>query len=167
MAEIWTDEEKNEAAKLWADGKSMTEIGTVYGRTKGSVSGMICRNRDLFPGRQAQTVKTVAKIVEKPKPVVEVVTEEPVAEPVEDISTWIVSPEEYDASRIRFAKSIAEGLRSNDCRWPVVDEPLHRFCCATAIPGSSYCPHHAKRARGHGTISERKAVAAAKWVASR
>jgi GcrA cell cycle regulator len=47
----WTAETVTLAASMWADGKTTAEIATKFGVSRGSVSGIIDRNRDKFERR--------------------------------------------------------------------------------------------------------------------
>lgn len=48
-------------------------------------------------------------------------------------------------------------LSEGTCHWPYGDGPFV-FCGHAVRHGSPYCPHHAGRAVGHGTYSERRAA---------
>lgn len=53
-----------------------------------------------------------------------------------------------------------EALNHRDCRWPVNDPERGGtilFCGEAVAGGSSYCPHHGRRAVGTGTEGERTA----------
>ena len=41
-----------------------------------------------------------------------------------------------------------EDLNDSVCRWPIGDGPPYAFCGCKVKPGSSYCPEHAKIAKG-------------------
>lgn len=47
----WTVEAKENASKLWADGLSVGQIASRLNVQLGSISGLMTRNRDLFPKR--------------------------------------------------------------------------------------------------------------------
>lgn len=54
----WTSDEIQTARRMWADGKSATEISAVLaGRTRNAVLGFIDRHRDVFGMRNAESVR--------------------------------------------------------------------------------------------------------------
>lgn len=129
----WTEERIAEAARLWSEDKSLSEIAAALDVGKGAIAGLSFRHRDKFPSREQG--KTLGN--EKRR------------KPME-----LLEPAEYDAKRIKRGKTLLD-LNNCDCRWMVSDT---LFCAAEQKPGKSYCEHHYKRSRGPGTISERKAV---------
>lgn len=48
--------DKEIAAKMWAEDASMGEIAEYFGTSRNTVSGMMNRNRDLFPKKRAELV---------------------------------------------------------------------------------------------------------------
>lgn len=48
----WTPEIIQECALMWKNDKSYLDIANEYGITRNMVSGMVSRNRDLFPGKE-------------------------------------------------------------------------------------------------------------------
>lgn len=64
----WTTEEIEGASRMWKEGKSGTDIANAFGRTRSAASGMINRNRDLFPPRSGATHRSrVARATGKTK----------------------------------------------------------------------------------------------------
>ena len=64
----------------------------------------------------------------------------------EDLIKYGLIPE--FVGRLPIVTSLAE-LTENACRWPLGDPKADDFCfCgADAVPGSSYCAHHHRKAR--------------------
>jgi GcrA cell cycle regulator len=58
-------------------------------------------------------------------------------------------------------------LKSTSCRWPVNEGNPFLFCGERAREGGPYCAHHAARAVGEGTRSERAAARELKRQADR
>lgn len=170
----------NVMTRLWNDhGLSMGEIASRMGISRSMVSGLINRNRDRFEKRRDETgMKPVAKRTTKPRePIVTAAQKanerrkafqavntaaEPEAAPVEPMEPEI-NAKEYDAGRLPHAKGLTD-LKPCDCRWPLTDDGPHLFCCAEVKTLSPYCQHHAKRAKGQGTKSERRAIRDARFA---
>ncbi|QXV73548.1 GcrA-like cell cycle regulator protein [Rhizobium phage RHph_X2_30] len=55
----WTEDTVTTAAKLWIDGKTITQIGHHFGVSRSAVAAMIYRNRDKFPQ------KTTGRVVKR------------------------------------------------------------------------------------------------------
>ena len=53
----WAAEDIETAAKMWADGKSASEIGRVVRRSREAVLGQMHRKRDLFPKRPQGVIR--------------------------------------------------------------------------------------------------------------
>ena len=156
MASEWTEERIKKAAELWRDGLSCSQIASVIGVSRCSVSGFAHRNRDIMPAK----AKTGRPMVATPKyerraPRLAVVAV------IEEAQS--VKPKEYDYSRLPHAKTLIE-IGSCECRWALTDEGPHLFCAETTIPGKSWCEHHAQRVVGAGTTSERNAVREARYI---
>lgn len=153
-------------ANLWnRDGLSMGQIASHYRMTRQQVAGIIHRNRDKFESRRdangkkprqpAVTASQKANQRRSAFHAVKVAEEAAIAPP--SFPEPEISGKEYDAARLPMAKDLLD-LEPCHCRWPLTDNGPHLFCCAEVVTGSPYCAHHAKRSRGRGTESERKAL---------
>ena len=139
----WTDERIETCRKMWADGKSASEIGMVLGFSRNAIIGKIQRNGwkgpNSWTNRDTSTVKaTVAK--PRPRPNWTVKHKAPTAIPSPPL------PPSPDAAMRSFAedgpKTFEEADFGHECRWPLGDRDFV-FCCApTDVP--PYCHQHAR-----------------------
>jgi hypothetical protein len=153
--------EIEQMAEMWQSGLSMGQIASHFAVSRGRVSGLISRNRELFARRNRSATQTsnerrsafhAVKVAEEAK-----------AAPVEPVEPEI-DGKEYDAARLPMAKELLD-LEPCHCRWPLTDIGPHLFCCAEVVTGSPYCAHHKARSKGRGTISEQRAIKDARWAA--
>lgn len=171
MADTWTPDMIDKAAKLHRAGESLGTIAMAIGVSRSAVSGFAHRNRDMFPAKangRPQTSTTPRKrqqtATERRAAFHAVKTaEEQQIVPAEPVGLEI-NGKEYDAGRLPHAKELVD-LGMTDCRWPIDHKGAVLFCCADASGSSSYCAHHAKRSLGPGTVSERKAGTALQYAA--
>lgn len=161
LADGWTNEMLDRAASLWADGMMIDHIAEKMGLTRYSIASIAKRRRDKFPERvrggnrgrkvaekRPDRVKSDYKFGVKSQP----------RTPTCDRST-------FDLSRMPYAKTLVE-IGPCQCRWALTDEGPHLFCAEVTEVGSAWCAHHAERALGSGTYSERHAVWDAKRIAA-
>lgn len=146
--------EIEQMAEMWQSGLSMGQIASHFRVSRGRVSGLISRNRELFARRNRSATQTsndrrqafhAVKVAEEAK-----------AAPMTPVEPEI-DGKEYDAARLTVAKDLLS-LGSCDCRWPLNEGGPFLFCCAEVATGSPYCAHHKARSKGRGTESERKAL---------
>lgn len=167
-------------ARLWASGKSMTEIAAMMGISRCSVAGYISRNREMFKRRnkvggggaatgrlflRVETDKVTSPRANRPEKAQE---PRPAHRTTKDRATSACKPavvyepiskeeaEAYDQARLPFAKGLLE-IGPCECRWWVSEGPI-MFCAEVTGGGSSWCEHHKRRLVGRGTESERKAA---------
>ncbi len=145
----WTPDRIVEAARLWNEDKSATEVALSFNVTRNSIIGLAHRRPDLFktkmPGVNKGRVPTRPNrntgLFRRSKPLV-VKTDTPpdmVEEPVVPAVIGAV----FDAGRLPFAKPLHE-LGACECKWPVTVSSPHRFCAEEAT--GIYCDHHYMRA---------------------
>lgn len=149
------------AAKMWAEDFSISEIAERFGSSRGMISGIMYRNREIFP------------VKHKPKPVRTAGTCTWVATPeiqhkrktqnigrkigainraridaakceVKDSILALFEDSEVDEVRLPFGKSLID-LESDECRWALNSASPFIFCASDRFKGSSYCAHHMLR----------------------
>jgi GcrA cell cycle regulator len=162
MSGFWTMDAKRQAAEIWNNGGSASDIAKVFGVSRNSAIGIVHRNRGLFKTKPRQV-----KQARLPKPekmfrpklvkaapraaalrVVATVTAElhemfEAAEPVVEAVETSFSP----IRPIPFLK-----VTDATCRWPLWTLPDNPggegLCCGDPTDGnSSWCSYHRKRAR--------------------
>ncbi len=145
----WPGADLERAARLWADGVTVTEIGRALGRTRNSIIGKANRNRGLFPVRRGSGVRAAGPSPSQPAPAAPEATIEPQApvpvkasvaaaaahrpamELVVEISKLAEGDEAVSAEAVRGAAAFAAlpGTRPvplmarRGCQWPV-DGPV-------------------------------------------
>jgi hypothetical protein len=72
----WTPSTKEHASKLWAEGQSIGQIAAALRVDRGSISGLMSRNRDMFPKRGGQGVSAYIEINRLPQSAKSVWTED-------------------------------------------------------------------------------------------
>ncbi len=73
MKKSWTDNDKNMASALWAEGQSMGQIAQALGRSRGSIARLIHTYRDQFESRKREVdTSGIADLVAQGYSVVEV-----------------------------------------------------------------------------------------------
>ena len=122
----WTDEKVEQLAKLWGDGYSASAIGKAIGVSKNAVIGKAHRmhlTSRPSPIKRSPTVRTVARPVALPKPVVEA-PPRPAPRPV---------------------SKKADGPA---CLWPIGDpgQVGFHFCGDPSVSGKPYCEKHCELA---------------------
>lgn len=167
---VWTDDNIAEAAEMWSDGRSMAQIAEFFTISRGSVSGMISRNRALFqnkpPGERAGTRKRERKAEARGK-----VSKAPPA-PREKKFKLVEFPDkpsmfDFSVFQLPDVQPISFlAIGRGQCLWPLsCDDPTagpDMPCCGAETGGMTYCGPHASIAIGRGTESERTAVRAAR-----
>lgn len=131
------------AKNLWDRGASMGEIAAMFeGATRGSVGGMIHRNRALFARHsdRPKLVKPEPKKLGPPTGKYGWINKARLPKPV---SPPIIIDPQYDAARLPFAKPMMD-LDKCECRWPVSDTP-YLFCAEETK--KTYCEQHHARSR--------------------
>ena len=53
----WTPDKISKVKDLWELGKSLTDIGAIFGVTRNVISGVMNRNRDLFPKKKTNVTR--------------------------------------------------------------------------------------------------------------
>lgn len=141
----WTDDHKSEAARLWNEGLSASQICGVFGVSRNSVIGIAHRNPDLFMKKgdvykgHGRGGKPKQEKGERRITIRSLVVDE-VDEPMPD-------PTSYDGERLLVAKDLMARNDATDCHWPLNSGGPFVYCCAPKVKGSSYCGPHANRAR--------------------
>ncbi len=154
--------DKDRAAIMWSEDKTIGDIADFFGVSRNSVSGLMNRNRSLFPkktdgamdlnpngqkggaGRAWKERKPYTRIntqgIHKARK--EAVRRE--AKAVEDETAEIPQIVPTEAERLNAAKELMD-LGAHECRWPVNNGHPFMFCAAVT-DGATYCQHHAERA---------------------
>lgn len=162
---------KDDAAEMWNDGLSITDIAARYGVTRSKISGMMNRDRERFPKRRGDAAPRYARTggrKPEPKP-----PGEKRAKPLHDnvghkmrnmnntrkarmeavqreAEDFLAGTSEYlkiapsDEMRLARGKELME-LGPHDCRWALTNGGPWLFC-AEATDDAVYCQHHSKRA---------------------
>ena len=153
----WTDERVDLLKKLWAEGRSCSQIANrLGGVTRNAVIGKVCRlglprrartntergehylpRKGVSRAQQRGGRKAKAKVksdfnFRAPGPTKTFVDMPPMkADPAHDIAR----------------KSLA-ALADDECKWPTGDPGNHGFgfCALPQFPGLPYCEHHSRRA---------------------
>lgn len=124
----WTEKNIRNAVKMWRDDKSMAEIAEKIGSTRGSVAGMISRNRLMFErkGEEKEILHKVKYKLNQGRKEVEYI------EPKLD---------EYEKARLP-----GVSLVDNDgCMYPLTESLPHMFCGCDRVELGRYCEYHAKK----------------------
>lgn len=163
----WTDDKRARAAHLWLEGKSTSEIGSMLGKTRNSIIGLIHRaglkrgeaESQWTDERRAEAVKlnneglSARQVAERLGTTTVAVRELlkrmgvqskwrpvkaiPVVRPPKRRVPAPPPPPVYTTG-IPFA-----ALTPNSCRWIVEGSGEYaRFCEDASRDGSSYCTHH-------------------------
>lgn len=137
----WTQSQVDEMQRLWAEGKSYSQIGLVFGVTRFSISGFFRRNKDLFPPK-GSSVNHAPRVKAKRK----VTTGESfVFDPPKSI------PHPPGVKSKRWID-----LEANECQWHLNDGIKHFHdpasftfaCCGlTVVKGKRFCAYHERAAR--------------------
>lgn len=155
----WTDNQKTEAAKLWAGGLDGPAIAERLGVTSKELYGLTRRNKAVFKPRPRGRTKKAAFTHSTP---------ETRAEPVKVKARFPEKAPGYPG--------IPRGrLKSCSCEFPLwgdhetFDLETSPFCGAPRSPAGSkpYCGFHVLAARGRGTPAERRSISDAAVLARR
>lgn len=147
----WTDERVELLKKLWASGKSASQIAVqIGGVTRNAVIGKVHRLGLSGRGKVKASAQTrqrrAAKAETAPAPVRE-------APKAVDVTVAAVVKEETAEVSVAVTNEIAippservalVDLRDSMCRWPVGDPTSadFGFCGGPSVPGLPYCAHH-------------------------
>lgn len=159
----WLEHHVMQAAKMWNEGATGTEIAKAFGVSRNAVLGLANRNKHYFAAKVDFSSGTRVLIDEykrslpgpkkeaKPRrprasraKVAKVITPAPTQDniPVE----VRIPPKLYDIERRPYAKELTP-LGCRECKWPVDEHPF-RFCADEIVQGKPYCAHHLERSRG-------------------
>lgn len=64
----WTDQNRARVFDMWKEGYSISDIGTALGVYRGAVSGLMSRNRDMFPKHGGQGKPALVHIPSRKAP---------------------------------------------------------------------------------------------------
>jgi len=124
-------------------GKSIREIARIIGKSAGSISGLMSRNRDVFPitdtqmsmlkevGRQKKSSNAIRKMFHE------------ALNPPGPPHKLKENAKEYDASRLP-GFTLWE-LEKKQCHWPLNEGGPFLFC-GEVKAGKNYCQIHQERA---------------------
>lgn len=154
----------NRAAKMWANDMSITKIGETLGRSRNSISGMMSRNRELFPLKQGETRgknKSARSLPPKPKKTAEKKAQEKQAKlsanALRKMFSEALKPapiipskaenKAYDEERLSSAYTLLD-LPSNGCKFPLLETvkgETQYFCGERRYQMKPWCAaHHAR-----------------------
>jgi len=171
----WNDERVEQLKKLWAEGRSASQIAAeIGGVSRNAVIGKVHRlglsGRAKAPGASPARPRERAAAPPKPAPAPQQAPVQTAAAAAQARSPQhttfgatalaqprLVEPAPEPAVRpvpvADVVVAIAErvtimDLREGMCRWPIGDptSPDFRFCGASAYTGAPYCEHHAQLA---------------------
>jgi GcrA cell cycle regulator len=167
----WNDERVEQLKKLWAEGRSASQIAAeIGGVSRNAVIGKVHRlglsGRAKAPG--ASSSRPREKAQPRPSTVLHQAPAQPasprapqtigataLAQPrhVEPMAEQVPEPAVRPVPVADVVVAIAErvtimDLREGMCRWPIGDptSPDFRFCGASAYAGVPYCEHHSQMA---------------------
>ena len=156
MAQQWTDEMVETLRKMWAEGKTASQVSRALGGrvSRNAVVGKIhrmglCFTRSVGVNRVRGAGHPTARKKRKPKPAPRSAQlgnpalralYQPEAEPFVPAGPEIVIP-------LAERKTI-QTLVECSCRWPIGDpqQADFHFCGKDKVPGLPYCEFHARRA---------------------
>lgn len=149
-----------EASEMWANGVISPAIAKHFSVSPGVISGMMARNRELFPERYGDRNKKNKTSTISGKPKLsngEAAREKRSANSVRKLafefsSSPIPKPKEqyaeYDRSRLPYAVTLADLDVKNCCSWSVTENPkgVPNLMCAEVKASKRYCQAHEARA---------------------
>jgi GcrA cell cycle regulator len=156
----WTGEAVAQLTALWAEGRTVGDIGRCLGASKNAVVGKAHRLR-LPPRPSPIRRSTGTAVAESPIPPRPAPPHGPIAQPIErplemparelkplpPVTAVTHGPATANAPP-EFAADPERPILLRpvgDCRWPHGEPGTagFRFCAATPIPGKPYCAEHA------------------------
>ncbi len=156
---FWTPERERTAIEMFDAGYSAQEIASAIGTiSKSGVQHYLAKKgykRDYTPAVRARIGKTTGSPFNP--------SNDQARKPPR-----VLHPSEADIALPESHRITLIDLRSGLCRWPLGDPLTADFCfCGadTDSPAKTYCPSHARLARGNGTPAERRAGEIVKAVA--
>lgn len=139
--EPFTDEEIAAVARMWADGKTSTQIAAALGRTKNAVCGRIHRMK--LPARHGGRINSrLAGHVPQEEPLMR-----------DDLPILLQLPRRSNRAYL-FRLTGDTAWQPKECQFINGDPRERDFCGDPVAPGSPYCPKH------HSVCHKRDAVAA-------
>ena len=143
----WNDERIEMVKRLWADGKSASQIAIQLGGvTRNAVIGKVMRlglaGRPTTSRKRSLRPRKV-RLAPRPAPASSFAN-------IRRDGMPIPTPAEADIPRVSFAALNEDGKRH--CKWPCLDSVSNvpqtspMFCGADPVPGLPYCRDHALRA---------------------
>jgi GcrA cell cycle regulator len=172
----WNDERVEQLKKLWAEGRSASQIAAeIGGVSRNAVIGKVHRlglsGRAKAPGASPARPREKAAVPPRPAAAPQQAPAAAAAQPrspqpvsfgatalaqprlVEPMAERVPDPALRPVPVADVVVAIAErvtimDLREGMCRWPIGDptSPDFRFCGASAYTGAPYCEHHAQMA---------------------
>lgn len=150
----WTTERFEQAAQMWSDGQSASEIAAKLGAglTRSAVlskmhrAGIVQQSPKHNRARKSHPPRVFSQFPTHPKPSRKSVARPPVTEVLGAPDGFVPSYEEIEIPKDQ-RKQLVD-LEANECRWPIGD-PQHvdfHFCARNKVTGLPYCEHHARKA---------------------
>lgn len=125
----WDREQIDRLKKLWAEGKSGSEIGRALGITKSSAVGKVHRLR--LPPR-ASPIKNFAFLAERH---LARSSPPPIRKPNPSLPTPYVPPNPADRYK-------AMGTEAKPCEFPTGERREFKVCGEDRVVGKPFCPDH-------------------------
>lgn len=134
------------AVAMWGRDASIGEIANQMGVSRGIISGLMNRNRELFPKKAAGKMDCRSPGYVKAEPNRKRRTRDEIDRQDAEVREAKASAAAYDAERLPHAKTLMErGPR--ECCFPVNSGGPFLYCAAEATDGPpeglpTYCRHH-------------------------
>lgn len=165
MAQLWSDERKAKAAKLWREGHSAAQIARMIGAlSRNAVIGAIHRMGLSGAGRAQPTAPVRLRPIVRTRKHSNPMGVEGVAGMKARVAREIRKGARPSMVVVGDHVTLAD-LEPSHCRWPITDcapgdgDKL-LFCCQPRAPLHSYCPEHQAKAWGAIPTPEQRAKAA-------
>lgn len=151
-ASTWTDERVELLTKLWASGKSASQIAAqIGGVTRNAVIGKVHRLglsgrgkvKAAAPARPRRPASAKAETAAAPvRPALRAVASDVLVEKVQPVA--VVAPVANEVAIPPSERVALVDLRDSMCRWPIGDPTTAEFgfCGASAPSALPYCAHH-------------------------
>jgi GcrA cell cycle regulator len=146
-AEDWTEEKIKTLTRMWADGRTCSQIGAAIGMSRNAVIGKRCRIG--LPNRG----ESKSKHRSRPRSTKYAVPEKRILTPPhiqalkameEEMKAAAPVVRTHDDAPVPLMIPLLD-LTDQMCRWIVTDDRPFLYCAHETEPGTSYCEHHYRR----------------------
>jgi hypothetical protein len=128
-------------------GMSLRDIARSLGKSPGSISGIMSRNRDIFPitDRQMSMLKQIGREKKSSNAIRKMFHEalNPPASPPKPKEEALA----YDQSRLPYAVTFMDLDERRCCKWPLTgfEKGRPNLFCGEVKSGRNYCANHQER----------------------